>query len=107
MNSLKIKLGKRIQQLRKQKNITQEKFSEIIGLDITSLSKIETGRNYPSPETLQKIAFGLNVEAKDLYNFNNFYSKEEYLDRIKKNIDIIKLDEQKLKFLYKITSELV
>ena len=107
MNSLKIKLGKRIQQLRKQKNITQEKFSEIIGLDITSLSKIETGRNYPSPETLQKIALGLGVEEKDLFNFNDFYSNEEYLDKIKKNIDIIKTDEQKLKFLYKITSELV
>ena len=62
MTNLKIKLGKRIQSLRKSQGITQENFSEILGLDISSLSKIETGRNYPSPENLEKIAAALNVE---------------------------------------------
>ncbi len=47
MENLKIKLGKRIKDLRKAKNITQEKLAEMINMDITSLSKIETGRNYP------------------------------------------------------------
>ncbi len=107
MNHLKTKLGKRIQSLRREQNITQEKFSEIIGLDITSLSKIETGRNYPSPDTLEKIARALNVEEQDLFNFNNFLSQTDYLKKIEENINIIKMDENKLRFLYKITKELI
>ena len=47
MNNLKIKLGQRIKSLRKNLNITQETLAELINMDITSLSKIETGRNYP------------------------------------------------------------
>ena len=45
--NLKQKLGKRIQELRKFQNITQEKLAEIVNMDITSLRKIETGRHSP------------------------------------------------------------
>lgn len=55
MNNLKIKLGQRIKSLRKNLNITQETLAELINMDITSLSKIETGRNYPQPETIEKL----------------------------------------------------
>ena len=107
MTNLKIKLGKRIQSLRKSQGITQENFSEILGLDISSLSKIETGRNYPSPENLEKIAAALNVEEKDLYNFQDFFTNQEYLEKILKNIKIIETDQNKLPFLYKITNDLL
>ncbi len=107
MTNLKIKLGKRIQSLRKSQGITQENFSEILGLDISSLSKIETGRNYPSPENLEKIAAALNVEEKDLYNFHDFFTNQEYLEKILKNIKIIETDQNKLRFLYKITNDLL
>ncbi len=107
MTNLKIKLGKRIQSLRKSQGITQENFSEILGLDISSLSKIETGRNYPSPENLEKIAAALNVEEKDLYNFQDFFTNQEYLEKILKNIKIIETDQNKLRFLYKITNDLL
>ena len=107
MTNLKIKLGKRIQSLRKSQGITQENFSEILGLDISSLSKIETSRNYPSPENLEKIAAALNVEEKDLYNFQDFFTNQEYLEKILKNIKIIETDQNKLRFLYKITNDLL
>lgn len=107
MTNLKIKLGKRIQSLRKSQGITQENFSEILGLDISSLSKIETGRIYPSPENLEKIAAALNVEEKDLYNFQDFFTNQEYLEKILKNIKIIETDQNKLRFLYKITNDLL
>lgn len=41
MSSLKEKLGARIQQIRKSKNLTQEKLAEAIGLDTPNLSNIE------------------------------------------------------------------
>lgn len=105
--NLKQKLGKRIQELRKFQNITQEKLAEKINMDITSLSKIETGRNYPQPDTLEKIASALSVEIENLFVFKTNLTKEDYLKAIYTNIDFIKNSEEKLKFLHAVTSALV
>lgn len=51
---LKQKLGMRIQELRKLLKYSQESFSEKIGIERTSIGKIETGLTYPKPETLEK-----------------------------------------------------
>ena len=107
MANLKVKLGKRIKELRKAKGITQEMLAETINMDITSLSKIETGRNYPLSETLEKIAEALNVDIDKLFCFNEKLSKEDYLDAINRNIMFIKENDEKLKMLYEISSLLV
>ena len=105
--NLKQNLGRRIQELRKAQNMTQEKLAEKISMDITSLSKIETDRNYPQPETLEKIAFALSVDIENLFKFKNNLTKEDYINNIYKNIDFIKNNEEKLKFLYIVSSSLV
>lgn len=107
MNNLKIKLGQRIKSLRKNSNITQETLAELINMDITSLSKIETGRNYPQPETIEKIANALNVDIAQLFSFQDLKTKEDYLSAINKNLSHIANDEEKLKLLYKISTDLV
>ena len=61
MNNKKL-LGKRIKELRKQANYTQEQLSEIINIDITTLSGIESGRHFPSLPTIEKIADTLKVD---------------------------------------------
>lgn len=107
MNNLKIKLGQRIKSLRKNLNITQETLAELINMDITSLSKIETGRNYPQPETIEKIANALNVDIAQLFSFQELNTKEDYISAIQKNISHIENNEEKLKLLYKISTDLV
>ena len=107
MENLKIKLGKRIKDLRKAKNITQEKLAEMINMDITSLSKIETGRNYPQPETIERLAAALNTDISQLFSFSRLEKSEDYLNAIIKNINVIQNDENKLKILYNITSSLI
>ena len=107
MSDLKLKLGKRIKELRKSAGITQEKLAEMISMDITSLSKIETGRNYPQPDTIEKIARVLNIEVYKLFMFNTLSSREDYIIGIKNNLDLIKNNEEKLKILYGISSFLV
>ena len=69
--SLKYDLGQRIQALRKNKKMTQEKFSELVGIDSKNISKIENGNNYPSPETLVAIAKALDVEIYELFVLNS------------------------------------
>ena len=55
MSSLKNKFGKRIQQIRKSKHMTQEKLSELVGIDTPNLSNIERGKKFVTAETLEKI----------------------------------------------------
>lgn len=107
MENLKTKLGKRIKYLRKSQNLTQEKLAEMINMDITSLSKIETGRNFPQPDTLVKICKALNVEIKQLFTFKKPSTDEDYIYAINKNIELIKNDKTKLEILYQISSVLI
>ncbi len=105
--NLKQKLGKRIQELRKSQNMTQEKLAEKINLDITSLSKIETGRNYPQPDTLEKLSDALGIDVEHFFCFNAFSSKEYYLTEINKNMSLIQNDTEKLRILYSVSSALI
>lgn len=107
MSDLKTKLGKRIQEIRKSQNITQEKLAELVNMDITSLSKIETGRNYPQPETIEKISSALGVDVSNLFTFNKNFSSEDYCSAICKNLNFIKNNSEKLKFLYDVSTLLV
>ena len=60
------KLGQRISYLRGKKKYSQEKLSEEIGLTRESVTRIETGRQAASIETLIDIANALEVSADDL-----------------------------------------
>ncbi len=99
MENLKTKLGKRIKSLRKSRNITQERLAEIINMDITSLSKIETGRNYPQPETLEKISKALNLDISRMFTFKTPATNQDYVEAIKQNIQAMENDTQKLEML--------
>ena len=55
-------LGKRIKEIRKYKGYTQEKLSELIDIETSSLSGIESGRFFPSLHVLDKMSAVLGVE---------------------------------------------
>jgi transcriptional regulator with XRE-family HTH domain len=66
---LLVKLGNRIVQLRKEKGIRQVDLAFNSDMDDSSLRKIESGRINPTAKTLERIAKGLDVEIKDLFDF--------------------------------------
>ena len=92
-------LGKNIQNYRKLQNITQEQLAETVGIDTISLSKIETGRNYPTAENLAKIAKILNVEVYELFVISNLKTNDELISEIDKNLQKISADNKKLHIL--------
>ena len=98
MNNKKL-LGKRIKELRKNAGLTQEKLAELIDIETTSLSGIESGRHFPSLPTIEKIANNLNVELKVLFNFNHLLPVETMKTNIINNID--KLEDEKIIFIHK------
>lgn len=67
--NVKKMLGARIQEIRKSLKMTQEQLGEQIGMEPQNVSMIETGRNYPTPENLAKIAQALGVDIFELFIF--------------------------------------
>ncbi len=60
-------LGQRIHDLRESQNLSQYKFSEMIGLDRTYLIGVEKGRRNVSVDNLVKISQGLGVSLSELF----------------------------------------
>lgn len=72
-------LGKRIQEIRKSKKLTQEQVAEIIEMEPASLSNIENGKYYPTAENLEKILTVLETKPSELFIIEHLAPKEELL----------------------------
>lgn len=55
----RIRIGKKITELRKEKNISQAKLSELSGVGYSHIARIELGRLSVSIDTLSKISDAL------------------------------------------------
>lgn len=80
--------GKRIKELRERKKLTQEKLAEKVGLDLQTISRIETGYYFTSFENLEKLADALDVTIADLFNFGHVKPKEELIKEINTELSI-------------------
>lgn len=70
MTQLLYRFGKRLRQLRRQKDLTQEQLAEVTGLSVDSISNIERGINAPSFQTLERLAKALSVSVAELFQFD-------------------------------------
>ena len=104
MFSKKQLLGMRIKEFREKRKFTQDKLAEIVGIDPKHLSRIENGRNYPSFETLEKILDSLDISYEDIFKYSHFLDKKFLIEDIEKKRPT--LDNEKLKFRYKMINEL-
>ena len=59
-----MEFNEKLQELRKQKNLTQEELSKALFVSRTAVSKWESGRGYPNIDSLKAIAgfFGVSVD---------------------------------------------
>lgn len=76
--------GKRIKELRERKKLTQERLAEKVGLDLQTISRIETGYYFTSFENLEKLANALDVTMADLFNFGHLKTKEELIKDVQR-----------------------
>lgn len=67
---LRLYLGKQIKHLRHRANLTQAQLAEKTNLSVNYVSEIETGIASPTLKTLLKLTQELNVEIKELFNFD-------------------------------------
>lgn len=64
-----LQLGRKIQKVRKEKDLTQEELAEKIGVSTTWIGYIETGYRRPNLKMIYKVARALNVKVKDIIPF--------------------------------------
>jgi transcriptional regulator with XRE-family HTH domain len=67
MSELRTKFGRRLRQLRREKDLTQEQLAEAAGISVDFLSNMERGINAPSFETLEKLVEILQVPVKSFF----------------------------------------
>ncbi len=95
---IKVLLGKRIQELRKAKNFTQEYMAELMGIETASLSNIERGKYYPTAENLNKILLILSVEPDELFCFRHL---APYQDLLREMTEALRNNENLTRLVYK------
>lgn len=64
---IRTQFGLTIRKLRLSKNISQEKFAEIVGLHRTYISEVERGTRNVSLINIVKLAEGLEIEPSKLF----------------------------------------
>ncbi len=63
--------GKQLKQLREAKGLSQERFAEILNLNSTYISRIETGKRSPSLQNIARIAQALGVPIARLFEISS------------------------------------
>lgn len=66
---LAIKIGERIQKLRKQKKLSIVDLAYECGFEKSNLIRIEKGRTLPTTKTLLKISLALGIDIKTIFDF--------------------------------------
>lgn len=72
-------IGRFIAELRKEKNMTQEKLAEVLEVSVKSISRWENGKTMPDLSMLPILAKELNVEVSELLNGRRM-TKEELIE---------------------------
>ena len=95
MTCVKDLYSKRIKELRKAKNLTQEQFAELIGIDPRNIIKIENGQTFPRVQTLDKIIKVLDITPEELFKNEHLMDinilRQKVFDKLEKNDELIRL----------------
>lgn len=62
-----VQFGKKVQELRKEQNLSQEQLAELAGVHRTYIGMIERAEKNITLRNIEKIAIALNVEVKSLF----------------------------------------
>ena len=98
-----MKLGDKIKEIRKSKNISQEQLANMLKINRNYLSRIETGKSDPNSTILKQISEIFNIDLNTLLDINTDKlansEKIKYITNSCKN-----LHDKDLDFLVRIIS---
>lgn len=105
MENLLYLFGKNLKNIRKSKGLTQEALAEKCGINFKYYSAIERGKVNVSFNTITKIAKGLGINIKEMFNFQT--NKERFsLEKEIKISNILnilnKINEKEIDLILKV-----
>ena len=93
---MKLNIGETIKKLRKEREITQEEFAEMLGVSCQSVSRWENNSCYPDIELIPTIAAFFDISTDKLMGINKATEKkavDRYLKDFQAAISVGNLDE--------------
>jgi transcriptional regulator with XRE-family HTH domain len=75
MTNIRDLLAFNMKERRRSLSLSQAKLAERIGTSTNYIGAIEVGKKFPTPEMLQKIAEGLEIDTPELFSTRLYPSK--------------------------------
>ncbi len=104
------RIGKFIQTLRREKNLTQEELAKKLGITDRAISKWENGRGLPDYSLIKPLCDALDISINELLNGERI-KKEDYQEKFEENIfNTMVYSNKKInhtKFIFKIIIGLI
>ena len=66
---IRIKVGKRVKELRNRLGISQEELADLANLDRTYITSVECGKRNISILNIEKLSIALKVTLKEFFDF--------------------------------------
>jgi len=89
---MNIYFGENLKELRKTKNLTQERLAEFLGVSFQTVSKWERGDTYPDITMLPEIAAFFKISVDDLLGINKAENEEKILRKLNEYDNLTDLD---------------
>ena len=97
---LRKRVGKRIQQLRVERNLRQSELAELVGSQTKTQSCIETGRNFPKANLLEKYAIVFGIDVADVINIKGIdIPEDDYFQTLNQLLQ--KASKKQIEYIYK------
>ena len=77
---MEIKLGEKIRELRRQKNVSQEVLAQAMGVTFQAVSKWETGAAMPDVCLIPALASFFEVSTDELFDYNRLEREDRVFD---------------------------
>lgn len=99
------KLGKRIRTLRKAKNMTQEQLATVADSGAKYISELERGEANVTIALVGKLAEGLGVSARELFDNEHEADSQDLRTEISRMLN--EADDDKITILYRVTKAIL
>jgi len=104
---IKDEFGKKIKRMRINRGLTQEELAELVDMSQRALSGIETGENFVSAETIDKLLIALNTTTEELFATRHLREPKELRDEINQKLDNLMQNPEKLEVVYNVINGLL
>ena len=104
---VKQEFGKKIKRMRLNRGLTQEELAEAVDLSQRAMSGIETGENFASAETIDKLVSALDTTLEELFATNHLKIEEDLRQEIDEKLNSLNNDSKKLVIVYNVIQSLL